>query len=99
LLAEIARIVLESGYRWLAEYVKTSLDKLQSGAADDFYSYLRTLFSEQIVENLWLYAIVDKKGIYIPDTIARHVAIKHASQKRLNISRVCSKSEVCFYLI
>lgn len=79
--------VFEGGYRWLAELVRTTLDSSEDRAARELYSSLRTLFSEKVVDNIWLYAIVDERGIYIPDTLARLVASDRASKRVMRTSK------------
>ncbi len=84
-IAEVCQSVLEFGYRWLVEYVKRMLNSIQSRAAENLYSHLRTLFPEQVVNQIWLYAITENKGIYIPDTFARKIALDKISRKSLNV--------------
>ncbi|MDZ7367237.1 MAG: hypothetical protein ONB43_15415 [candidate division KSB1 bacterium] len=84
-IAEVCQSVLESGYRWLVERVKRMLNSIQSSAAENLYSHLRKLLPEQIVNQIWLYAITENKGIYIPDTIARKVALDKMSRRKLNV--------------
>jgi len=72
-IREVCVVVLEAGYRWLAEYVKSTLDEFQNQIAVDLYSYLRQLFSEALVQNIFLFGIADKSGIYLLDDLGRRL--------------------------
>jgi len=82
-VGEVCVVVLEAGYRWLAEYVRTALDGLQNRIADDLYSHLRQLFSEELVENIFLFGIVDKSGIYLLDDLGRRAALERAARRKV----------------
>jgi hypothetical protein len=86
-LGKVASTVLEAGYRWLSEFVQMALNSLEDRTADELYSHLRQIFSRKIVENIWLYAIIDEHGIYIPDRFARGVAESRAGKRSLTTSR------------
>lgn len=85
-ICDVAKLVLEAGYRWLSEYVRVALDELQDQIADDLYSHLRRLFPDRIVENIFLWKAVDRKGVYVPDDLARRVAINRASKRKFSSS-------------
>ncbi len=87
LIAEAAVLVLESGYRWLTEYVRATLNGLRTETTEALYSYLRQLFPAKIVDDIWLYAIVEQHGIYVPDSLAFQAAIERVSQRRIATSQ------------
>jgi hypothetical protein len=80
-------LVLESGYRWLTEYVRATLNGLRTETTEALYSYLRQLFPAKIVDDIWLYAIVEQHGIYVPDSLAFQAAIERVSQRRIATSQ------------
>lgn len=81
-LAETVQCVFESGYRWLAEYIRLSLDKIRSCTTVDVYSHIRKVLPEHIARQVWLYAIIEKNGIYIPDAVAFNSALNAASERK-----------------
>jgi hypothetical protein len=83
--AQIVRVILESGYYWLTERVRVTLNDFHQQTSEDLYSYLRQLFPEQIVNHIWLYAVVNNRGLYIPSALNREFAFKRVSRRLLDV--------------
>lgn len=84
-MAEVARIVVDAGYRWLTNFVRRAHDATQDPAADALYSYARTLLPEQVAKNVWLYSVANERGAYTLDSIAYESALATACQRELTV--------------
>jgi hypothetical protein len=80
-LAEVAKITLESGYLWLSEFIRKTLNSIQNAAANNLYSLLRRLFNEKTVENIYLWKVEDRKGVYVIDDLVQRAALNRAAQR------------------
>lgn len=74
---------LKAGYYWLTEFVISELSKIQNRVASAFYSHLHKLFNNEIVNQIWLYVIVDDYGFYITNDNAIT-----AAQQNINASHL-----------
>lgn len=79
--------VLEYGYRWLEEYVKIYLKSIRSETSIELYSHIRFILPEYYANRVWLYAIIEENGIYIPDLIAYQSALKLASERKYSFGQ------------
>lgn len=97
MIAETARSVLEAGYLWLAEHIKTLLMGEQNTASDNLYSHIRSILPPQIANEIWLYMIADKEGVYVTDIVARERALERASGRLTcaNISPIEIVTDFC----
>jgi len=82
-LATVVRVVYESGYRWLAEFVRASLRDLQSRSGEDLYSQIRLILPPKVAERVWLYVVADGQGIYVPCETNREMLFSLASDRVL----------------
>jgi hypothetical protein len=80
-LCETAKIILESGYRWLVEFMLEALSLIQDQTAHECYSLIRRLFNETISENIFLWKIKEGKGMYLTDDLTLRIALSRASKR------------------
>jgi len=85
-IARTIETVFKTGYRWFAEYVRVQLDSMHGETAEELYSFLRQILPETIVGNIWLYAIINNHGLYIPSAINRTSALKLASKRVFDVN-------------
>lgn len=65
-MAKLIHELMMSGYLWLEEYVKRKLDEIHGDTADELYSIIRRTLPSKLANEVLLYAITDRKGVYIP---------------------------------
>lgn len=80
-VAEVLKAVVESAYRWLTEYVRLALEQLSNDTAEDLYSHLWQVLPPRLAENIWLCAIAEDHGLYIPNRLSRDRALAKAAQR------------------
>jgi len=80
-LMQVSKETLESGYRFIKEFIKTSILKSRNQAIDELYSYLRSLFPEKVASQIYLFAVSKKKGIYLIDPL-QYQRIEQITSKR-----------------
>ena len=83
-VTEVLKAIVESAYRWLTEYVRAALAQLPNDTAEDLYSHLWQVFPPRLVENIWLCAIAEDHGLYIPSRLSRERALAKAALRTLD---------------
>ncbi|MCH7828130.1 MAG: hypothetical protein IIC75_09210 [Bacteroidetes bacterium] len=84
-ISDIVENVFVVGYRWLKEYVRLKLNEIYKHTSEELYSFLRQILPEKIVENVWLYVIYEKQGLYIPSSINRDKLLSTVSNRNYNL--------------
>jgi hypothetical protein len=80
-LVEVAKMVLEAGYRWLMEFTRHTINAIQVNAVNGLYSLLRRLFNEKVVEKIFLWKVVERKGVYVVDDVKLGAMFNRASER------------------
>ncbi len=84
-IVEAGKVILESGYRWIAGHVGRSiLEMHHEDAAGEIYRWIRRLLPERVANRVWPYSIVDGEGIYTMDPVAQKTALDHLANRELN---------------
>lgn len=80
-IAEVVRATIESGYKWLYGYIWNALENINQATATALYSELRQSLPSNLVDNIWLYAVTETQGIYIPDNRSRIIILDRVSKR------------------
>ncbi len=67
---------LESFSRWFGGFIRSIILSGRNQVVDVLYSHVRSLFSEKIADQIYLYALMKRKGVYIFDSLSLENAIR-----------------------
>lgn len=68
-LIQLVKLTLESGYRFIREFVKKSILEARNKTVDRLYSHLRSIFPAKVGRQIYLFAVTKKKGVYLIDPL------------------------------
>jgi hypothetical protein len=91
-VSQALKVVFETGYRCLLEYVRSALSALHKQTSEDLYSLLREILPKKVVDEVWLCVISKNKGLYIPSTLNRESAFRIALRRTFPLSQSPMKS-------
>lgn len=81
ILTESIKLVFETSYRWLLEFVREAVEKIQDETASSCNSVIRTLFGEKIAENIFLWKVSKDRGVYLVDQLTLRSALTRAKKR------------------